>query len=353
MKINIKKKEYQQLMDTLDENIFLGEFYNHYLLENYGAIQKEMIKQYGSFYHALLHIEEIKANSIEEKIIKKHGGDDIVCLSSEEYLSNPFFKTIQCKNIKEKNWKLFYNYYVPFEGFVSQDVYVDENQFYLEKTHLAYFKETFPYLSILQDKKVWMSITPHEMNTMKESIQQAHGNIVVYGLGLGYFPFMCSLKENIDKITIIENDENVIRLFKEHILNQFPNKEKIDIVCEDALLFAKKDKKFDYAFVDLWHDVDDGLPIYIQMKQLEKEDIEYSYWIEDSLISMIRRCLLVLIDKCYKNQDFIVANSINFHDKLISKLYVLCKDIEIIDYDALKQFLSKENIYYLIKKIKL
>ena len=353
MKINIKEKDYQQLMDTLDENIFLGEFYNHYLLENYATIQEEMIKKYGSFYQTLLYVEEIKENSIEEKIIKKHGGNDIVCLSSEEYLSNPFFKTIQCENIKEQNWELFYNYYAPYEGFVSQDVYVDENQFYLEKTHLAFFKETFPYLAVLQDGKVWMSITPHEMNTMKESIQQASGKIVVYGLGLGYFPFMCSLKESVEKITIIEKDENVISLFKKYLLNQFPNKEKINIVCEDALTFAKKDKKFDYAFVDLWHDADDGVEIYIRMKQLEKENIVYSYWIEDSLLSMIRRCLLVLVDESYKNQEFMMTDSMNFYDKLIHKLYLASQDVEINDYNRLKQFLSKESILSLIKKIRL
>jgi len=119
------------------------------------------------------------------------------------------------------------------------------------------------------------------------------------------------------------------------------------------LTFAKKDKRFDYAFVDLWHDADDGVEIYIRMKQLEKENIVYSYWIEDSLLSMIRRCLLVLVDESYKNQEFMMTDSMNFYDKLIYKLYLASQDVEINDYDMLKQFLSKESILSLIKKIRL
>ena len=46
----------------------------------------------------------------------------------------------------------------------------------------------------------------------------------------------------------------------------------------------------DHAFVDLWHDVSDGYPLYKQMKALEKNSPNtlFSYWIEDSLLSHLR-----------------------------------------------------------------
>ena len=82
-------------------------------------------------------------------------------------------------------------------------------------------------------------------------------------------------------------------LFREHILPQFPKKEKIDIVRQDAFEFATNcmsDGYYDHAFVDLWHDVSDGYPLYKQMKALEKNSPNtlFSYWIEDSLLSHLR-----------------------------------------------------------------
>ena len=52
--------------------------------------------------------------------------------------------------------------------------------------------------------------------------------------------------------------------------------------------FAKRDNNFDYAFVDLWHDVSDGVNLYLKMKKLEKNNTKYFYWIEKSIISKLK-----------------------------------------------------------------
>ena len=47
---------------------------------------------------------------------------------------------------------------------------------------------------------------------------------------------------------------------------------------------------FDFAFVDTWRDASDGTPMYTRMKPLEKLNpgCEFSYWIENFLISRLR-----------------------------------------------------------------
>ena len=49
-------------------------------------------------------------------------------------------------------------------------------------------------------------------------------------------------------------------------------------------------ENFDYAFVDTWRDASDGAPMYEKMKALEhlSPNTEFSYWIENFLISRIR-----------------------------------------------------------------
>ena len=49
-------------------------------------------------------------------------------------------------------------------------------------------------------------------------------------------------------------------------------------------------ENFDFAFVDTWRDASDGAPMYKKMKALEhlSEGTEFSYWIENFLISRLR-----------------------------------------------------------------
>jgi predicted RNA methylase len=98
---------------------------------------------------------------------------------------------------------------------------------------------------------------------------------------------MCSLKEDVKKITIVECNEKVISLFKQKILPLFLHQEKIEIVQMDAYDYAKEHLDpaiCDYVFIDLWHDASDGMDIYLKFLQIERDDINYDYWIEKTII---------------------------------------------------------------------
>jgi hypothetical protein len=146
----------------------------------------------------------------------------------------------------------------------------------------------------------WMAIKPNEIETMKEPIERAHGRVITFGLGLGYFTYMASLKKEVESVTVIERSEDVISLFKTHILPHFDNPEKINIVCADAFEYAKEQmprENFDYAFVDLWRDTSDGVDMYIKMKKLEalSPKTHFEYWIEKSILVMIRKRIFASI----------------------------------------------------------
>lgn len=179
----------------------------------------------------------------------------------------------------------------PYEAFVCDDIRTDEEL--KEIPQIGFFDTEFSFPAVMEDGQEWMAIKPNEIETMRQPIARAAGQVVAFGLGMGYYAFMVSEKPEVKTLTIVERDENVIALFREHILPQFPKKEKIDIVRQDAFEFATNcmsDGYYDHAFVDLWHDVSDGYPLYKQMKALEKNSPNtlFSYWIEDSLLSHLR-----------------------------------------------------------------
>lgn len=78
----------------------------------------------------------------------------------------------------------------------------------------------------MEDGQEWMAIKPNEIETMRQPIARAAGQVVAFGLGMGYYAFMVSEKPEVKTLTIVERDENVIALFREHILPQFPKRRR-------------------------------------------------------------------------------------------------------------------------------
>ena len=171
---------------------------------------------------------------------------------------------------------------------------------------LGFFTEDFFFPAVLEGGNEWMTLTPVDLDTSEEAIEAAHGRVVTYGLGLGYYAYMVSEKSEVESITVVEKSEKVIELFKKYILPQFSHPEKVIIVNSDAFEYAESvapRMNFDLAFVDTWRDASDGLPMYERMKALEQlsPDTRFMYWIENHIISR-RRALnyakvLELIEK--------------------------------------------------------
>lgn len=201
-------------------------------------------------------------------------------LDKSVYENNPYYKNIKLNNIKNAKWEVKYTCYNPYEIFVYNDI-KDKDGMMIPS--LGFFNEKYYYPVIYENKREWMMITPNEIETMKKPIENSFGNVLTYGLGLGYFAYMASIKENVKTITIVEKEKDVIKLFNKYILPFFNNKEKIKIVNEDAFTYAKKSIYYDYVFVDIWHDPTDGVELYKKFKRIEKDNIKYDYWIEETL----------------------------------------------------------------------
>lgn len=82
---------------------------------------------------------------------------------------------------------------------------------------------------------------------------------------------MISEKENVDSVTIVEINDDVIHLFQKYIVAQFKNAHKIYIIKSDAFEYAQThitSGNYDFVFTDLWHDVSDGIDMYLKMKKV-------------------------------------------------------------------------------------
>ncbi|MCQ2796844.1 MAG: hypothetical protein MJ241_00070 [Bacilli bacterium] len=326
MKIKLTADELEdfgQLLQQLDENIEAADVYNDILSNGY------LVDTDSSMF-------------------------PIAKLNPEPYYNDPYMKNVRPKQTKIGRWSLRTAKYVPHQGFLYDEISSKEEDGYREHTPFGYFEKPFNYLALDEGKTNWMSITPHEINTMKTAIKEAKGKVLVLGLGLGYYPYMISQKQEVKSIDIVEIAREPIEIFKQAIFPFFKQKSKINIISIDAFEYLKNyTKHYDYIFADLWHLPEDGLPMYSKILKLEREESTYNYWIEKEMIIMARRAMMILIDEYINDPDHQEFDEQSFSDRLINALDKQTKNHEIDSYEKLLELLKDDALKQIIKNINL
>ncbi|MBE6683235.1 MAG: hypothetical protein E7595_03670 [Ruminococcaceae bacterium] len=223
----------------------------------------------------------------DRKLWESYAPHMIHHLDEQHFLNDEYCRAINIEGAKKLNeWELRIDTLAPYTAFVCDDPLTLPDGRVIPQ--IAFFDSEYKYISVLQNGREWMTMMPNEIVTQRLPIKRANGRICTYGLGLGYFVFMCAQKDSVESVTVVERDESVITLFKEMLLPLFDKKEKIEIVCADAFDFAEKEapkRRFDYIFADIWHDPSDGVEAYKRFKSLEYlcPDTSFDYWIEKTL----------------------------------------------------------------------
>ncbi len=382
-----------------------------------GELPEEIL--YAAFMAGFCGISE------DDTTINEYFQDAVHCLETRKYRDNPYLKNIKFPDTATRHWKFTHYSYRPYEAFICNNIDIDKNL--REVPQIGFFRERFAYPAVEQDGREWMAVKPSEIETMRAPIEEATGRVVTFGLGLGYFAYMVSEKPDVTLLDIVERSEEAIALFEEHILPQFPNKEKIRIIRSDAFGFLNENMwqdarqeasgqcgeettedqceivpeedqcrrnsnegqckrntekvqrreettedqceivpeddqcwrnsnegqgkrsmeegqcwerlnragrstqrgtetanreemqgRYDYAFIDLWHDTADGLEMYLKAKRIENKlhtaglQTKFAYWVEKSLLSAYRWTVFEqTIDSCVSEEDALVRLSDN------------------------------------------
>ena len=305
------KIKLERILSTFENNFRVTRLYAQ-LLERYPEIiTKEMVDTLtsdGSLTkeEAIVGLlSEIFALDFEKnedrRIIMDYLTPSVRILDKTKYENDPYYKNIKLDNLKDGSWEIKIEEYKPYQAVICDDMIINED--FSEVPPLGFFTESFSFPAILENGNEWMTLTPVDLDTCEEAISEAHGKVVTFGLGLGYYAYMVAQKEDVESVTVVELSADVIKLFKTHILPKMENGHKIRIVNADAFEYAEKlmpSENFDLAFVDTWRDASDGAPMYERMRALEKysENTKFLYWIENFLRSRLRALKFAqLIDK--------------------------------------------------------
>ena len=297
----IDMRKLMRLRATFERNFKITRHYAEYLERYPEVISEEMINaltedgeisKEEALVALLSEIFALDFEKAEDRIlIRDYLRPSVRLLDAKRYESNPYYKNIKLENVIDGSWEIRWEEYKPYRAVIAGDMIIGED--FSEVPPLGFFTEPFRFPAVLEGGNEWMTLTPVDLDTCDEAISEAHGKVVTFGLGLGYYAYMVSQKPEVDEVTVVELSSDVIRLFKKHILPQIPNKDKIKIINADAFDYAENimpGENFDYAFVDTWRDASDGSPMYEKMKRLQSlsPKTKFSYWIENFLISRLR-----------------------------------------------------------------
>lgn len=235
------------------------------------------------------------------RIAKKQGmhETEIVHLTKEEIMANPYLQNIKVPNVSSNRFKLS-NKRIIRPGIVTKYKQKQRDLKTMRQVN-SYFvcdkSLRFPGISEGEQTTCWMTVEPCEIESFRNFIEEATGDVLLLGCGLGYVAYMLSIKEAVTSITIVDNNQDVLDLFTTHILPQFDNKEKIKTVNSDGLDYLRNTDLsiFNNVNVDIWYDTIDMLYTYLRCLEIERENptVNFSYWLEDELKFDIQKSILL------------------------------------------------------------
>ena len=104
------------------------------------------------------------------------------------------------------------------------------------------------FIRLTHRGSVVMSDTEMEKRTNSAFVRNAHGNVLIGGLGIGLILLAIQDKEDVEKITVVEKNKEVIEL----VGNQLPFNSKVHIIHDDVFEY-KPTTKYNTIYMDIWN----------------------------------------------------------------------------------------------------
>ena len=150
-------------------------------------------------------------------------------------------------------------------------------------SHPLMFKEPHNIVALheIKNQRLWMSDSPMEVNTSLPFIDEAEGDVLIGGLGLGVVPTLLAQKDEVKSITVVELSKSVIDLVAWQL--DIPN---LTIIEGDIWDYMKNtDCMYDSIFGDIWPDMnsakDEGDKFYWKAIRCRRYEGIIKVWLEE------------------------------------------------------------------------
>ncbi len=297
---------------------------------------------------------------IKKKLIKLGSAeliqnpDTSLFLSSKEWIDSRYHKNIKLDKIGDSHFSYRNEIIKGNELFNYSCIQKDPNRELNDYLMLRALDEDVSSIYLLQDDEDWMLDAPSEAMTNDPIAKIAHGNVLTFGLGIGYFPYMCMLNDQVQSITIIEKSQELVDMFNKCIYPQFPHQIPVNIVVGDAYDYYNKEylEQYDFIYSDIWHSNDDGLECITKLlEQYHNQDKDIHFWIEDSCEEIVWTMIFVYFEGLYFNHHNTIPSEYDSYMHKIKKYFESQKNV-ITNSNDIKHYIYDQNVIRTILSIK-
>lgn len=198
---------------------------------------------------------------------------------------NPYYRNIKLNNVhSETVW--YEKATIQKRTLMSMNFHKPMGKYLFHYHPIGYFETDVDLPVLKEDGRVWMSPAISEIESMRDGIEKGHGKCMTMGLGIGVLPYLWLLKDEVESVTIVEFNKDVIDLFDKYIRPQFETHKKLKIIHGNAFDYYNEYflNQFDYVYVDFWESTEDGLEYYTKLMEKKITLPHVDFWIEDSML---------------------------------------------------------------------
>lgn len=234
---------------------------------------------------------------------------------------NPYYRNIRLDNVRFKTVR-YEKDAIKKRTLISMDFHKPMGKYLFHYHPMGYFETDVEMPVLKEGDKVWMSPAISEVKSMEDGIEKGHGKCLTMGLGIGLLPYLWLLKDEVDSVTVVEFNQDVIHLFETFIRPQFPTHKKLEIIHGDAFDYYNEDflNQFDYAYLDFWESTEDGLECYTRLMKKRINLPHVDYWLEDSMLHDVKYVVAPYLYTVYEGKSIVdFISSIEGESKELAK----------------------------------
>ena len=278
-------------------------------------LMQSMFEQRNYLADILEYLEKPLTQAMERKvegILKKYGMPSESLAIDERILTdNPYFRNIRLDRIGSEAVK-YSKDIIPKRTLMNTDFNRQLGKYLFHYHPVGYFNIDLEMPSLKEGNITWMSPAPSEIISMEEGIRKGTGKCLTMGLGIGLLPYLWLLKDEVESVTVIEHNKDVIDLFNKVIRPQFNTGKSLEIIHGDAFEYFNEEflNRFDYAYIDFWESNEDGLDDYIRLMEKNVSLSHVDFWIEESILSLVKQIVALYLITLYQKRnitDFITS----------------------------------------------
>jgi hypothetical protein len=320
----------------------------------YERCKQNIIQDYKNDFLGLIVTEE-NEREIQEELAKacfaefkkpKHEWPSLF-ISTDEFKNSPYHSHVKIDHINDEDIT-FYKETIPSNQlFNASSIIYDDKKELNDWMKLRALDKPYEANVLTINGDVWMLDVPGESNTMDSFANKATGNVLVFGLGIGYFVYMTMMNPNVKSITIVEKNDRIIQLFMEHVYPQFPKGVPLNIICDDAFNYFNQDviSDYDYVFVDIYQSSDDGFLIIEKLLEQYLPPFDHvDFWIESSCFEFVPALMLFYFEAVTYNHE--IGHQDPLYHRIMMKIdrYFSEKDLYVDREEDLKELMYDHKI---------